>query len=438
MPKILPNKRKIRWLLLFLIPTLVFSESRLLLGLRGGGSQSQGQSTKTATSTLPVAAANVSIPLHAEKGSHHAEIYIGSPPQRQTVILDTGSRMIAFPCKSCKRCGKHVNPYFEPFKSTTHSYSKCGSCIMKGISTCSMYGNKCTMEQHYTEGSLWAGEEVEDVLWFGSPSVLESVEEFMSLSVFHVFGCQTKSKGLFKEQYADGILGLAMDDRSLVSKMHQEGAIARNAFGLCFSQTGGVLSLGGMLPMQHHVEEMQFTPISREHGLYAIEVVAISVGNITIMDAETRPSLLKRINDGKGCILDSGTTDTHLPADYSTIFEKTALKLTNGLTDFSSAMRTRVYSYDEFLQLPEITFQFANNAFLTIVPHYYMEGTPLEFGRVKPWTGKITLANRIYVEEQQGAVLGQNSMFGHDLLFDTTGYQIGIAKANCSAVFTTS
>lgn len=429
------RKKVLSRLLILVIPTLVFSESRQLLGLRGGTTTKTGESP-SALHKPPDA--NVTIPIHAEKGSHHAEIYIGSPPQRQTVILDTGSRVVAFPCKPCKKCGQHVNPYFDTSRSTTHRFSKCGSCLMQGISKCSLFGNRCAMEQHYTEGSGWSGDEVEDIVWFGSPDVLESVEDHMQLAVFHAFGCQSKSKGLFKEQYADGILGLALDDRSIVSASYQAGAIPRNAFSLCFTQQGGVLSLGGTLPTEHHLEQMKMTRISREHGLYSIEMVALEVGEIVVTSTEKKTSLLRRINNGKhGCLFDSGTTDTHLPADLSEAMGKAVMEWTNGLTDFSDAMRNKAYSFEDFQQLPDITFRFSNNATLIMQPQYYMEGTPIDSatGQARRWAGVKALANRIYVEEQDGAVLGANAMFGYDILFDAHDHQIGIAKANCSAIF---
>eukprot|EP00980_Cylindrotheca_fusiformis_P021684 scaffold8529_cov137-Cylindrotheca_fusiformis.AAC.14 len=432
------NKLFLCRLLALVIPTLVISENRHLLGLRGA------TTTKTkkrlGTLTQPPAA-NVTIPIHAEKGSHHAQIYVGSPPQRQTVILDTGSRIVAFPCKPCKQCGSHVNPYFDTSRSTTHRFSKCGSCLMEGISKCSLFGRRCTMEQRYTEGSGWSGNEVEDIVWFGSPDVLESVEEHMQLAVFHAFGCQSKSKGLFQEQYADGILGLALDDRSIISASYHAGAIPRNSFSLCFTQAGGVLSLGGTLPTEHHLEQMQMTSISREHGLYSVEMVSLEVGSIVVTSSEKKPKLLARINEGKsGCLFDSGTTDTHLPSSLSDHIGNAAMEWSGGLTDFSTAKRNQAISFEEFQRMPDITFRFSNNATLVMQPQYYMEGTPVDAttGNVIPWSGVKTLANRIYIEEQDGAVLGANAMFGYDILFDAHDHQIGIAKANCSALFENS
>ena len=42
------------------------------------------------------------LPLHAGYGTHFAYLYVGTPPQRVSVILDTGSHWTAFPCTGCK------------------------------------------------------------------------------------------------------------------------------------------------------------------------------------------------------------------------------------------------------------------------------------------------------------------------------------------------
>lgn len=53
-------------------------------------------------------------PLFEGMGTHYSFIWVGTPPQRVSVIMDTGSHHTAFPCTGCK-CGKHVrlrNLYF--------------------------------------------------------------------------------------------------------------------------------------------------------------------------------------------------------------------------------------------------------------------------------------------------------------------------------------
>ena len=49
-------------------------------------------------------------PLFQGMGVHYSYLWVGTPPQRVSVIIDTGSHHTAFPCVGCK-CGKHVCPF---------------------------------------------------------------------------------------------------------------------------------------------------------------------------------------------------------------------------------------------------------------------------------------------------------------------------------------
>ena len=45
---------------------------------------------------------------------YYLNIYIGTPPKRQSLIIDTGSSFMGIPCKSiCNNCGKHLNSYYD-------------------------------------------------------------------------------------------------------------------------------------------------------------------------------------------------------------------------------------------------------------------------------------------------------------------------------------
>ena len=63
-------------------------------------------------------------PLFQGLGTHFSYIYVGTPPQRVSVIIDTGSHLTAFPCVGCA-CGKHMDPYFDPTKSSTSRVPSC-------------------------------------------------------------------------------------------------------------------------------------------------------------------------------------------------------------------------------------------------------------------------------------------------------------------------
>ena len=45
-------------------------------------------------------------PLSQGYGTHYATVYVGTPPQRKSVIVDTGSHYTAFPCAGCANCGE--------------------------------------------------------------------------------------------------------------------------------------------------------------------------------------------------------------------------------------------------------------------------------------------------------------------------------------------
>ena len=45
---------------------------------------------------------------------YFVNLYIGNPPKRQAVIIDTGSHLTSVPCMPlCESCGKHLNSYYK-------------------------------------------------------------------------------------------------------------------------------------------------------------------------------------------------------------------------------------------------------------------------------------------------------------------------------------
>ena len=76
--------------------------------------------------------------IYQPKISLHSSLLITShhrPPQRVSVIVDTGSHHTAFPCSGCN-CGKHMNPSFDPSSSNSSQILKCS-------------GRRCFFQQSY-------------------------------------------------------------------------------------------------------------------------------------------------------------------------------------------------------------------------------------------------------------------------------------------------
>lgn len=73
------------------------------------------------------------IPLYgnATLGYYYANIYVGNPPQEQSVIVDTGSGQLALPCSKCISCGnRHIHPPFRMSQSNTSKFVTCVASII--------------------------------------------------------------------------------------------------------------------------------------------------------------------------------------------------------------------------------------------------------------------------------------------------------------------
>ena len=139
-------------------------------------------------------------PLFPGYGTHYVYAYIGTPPQRQSLIVDTGSHITAFPCKGCQQCGEHTDNYFDPSQSSSLSIPHCLSP-----------SGHCTLSQSYSEGSSWKGYRVQDRVYLGGESA-GSVNEAQSWALNLSLACQTEETGLFRAQLANGVIGLSGAD----------------------------------------------------------------------------------------------------------------------------------------------------------------------------------------------------------------------------------
>mmetsp|Transcript_6199 Transcript_6199/g.7850 ORF Transcript_6199/g.7850 Transcript_6199/m.7850 type:complete len:428 (+) Transcript_6199:242-1525(+) len=380
------------------------------------------------THEIPVT--NLSVPLFESQSSHHVHIYIGSPAQRRIVIVDTGSRLLVYPCEPCRRCGNnHISEsYFDPKISFTDNTNDCEKCVFNSrISKCRQ--NQCTFVQSFTEGSSMTGYEVEDIAWFGTESIEESTKVYMYMAVPITFGCQDSEKGLISNQYADGILGLIglEDHNNIITKMFVDGTIPHHAFSLCLRRYDGILSIGGTSLTNRHLERMETIPLSKNNGYFSIDIQDFYIGGVPIKSKNEIPLIF---NKGKGTILDSGTSDTYLPIAIANEFKRVWTEVTNGQ---SHSNFWKSFTLDEYKILPNITLTLQNGYQFVIQPSQYMEPDSDHdtTSSYETWNGQKRFACRIYLDEPIGCVLGANAMFDHDILFDLGKSMIGIARADC-------
>ncbi|KAL8246994.1 hypothetical protein R6Q59_008210 [Mikania micrantha] len=252
---------------------------------------------------------NARMPLHddlLQNGYYTTRLWVGSPPQKFALIVDTGSTVTYVPCSTCEQCGKHQDPKFDPDSSSTYKPVKCNTDC-----TCDKTKKQCIYERQYAEMSSSSGVLGEDVISFGNQSELSPQRA--------TFGCENLETGDLYSQHADGIMGLGRGDLSLIDQLVDRGVIS-DSFSLCYGGMdigGGAMVLGGISPpsgMTYAYSDPVRSPY------YNVELKELHV-------AGKRLPISPSVFDGKhGTVLDSGTTYAYLPEAAFHAFKDAILK----------------------------------------------------------------------------------------------------------------
>jgi len=413
--------------------------------------------------------------LYQGYGTHYVDVWCGTPPQRQTVIVSTNSGATGFPCKGCENCGApdyHIDKLFDPDQSTSFHIQDCtvDGCTNERAS-CGAYQH-CELSQFYAEGSGWKAYEVKDHCYIGGSHVIPLVDDHGSddLDPSHasnfafdmVFGCQFEITGLFRTQLADGILGMGNSVASYWHQMFISGHMGqKEQFALCFSRQptanregteAGAMTLGGVDPRLHH-DDMVYTPNRNagRRGSFSVKVRRIHLrdgkaGESARSKHEDQTEGVLRLNlseydiNRHGVILDSGTTDTYWNHFIAAEFELKFRELTGQDYPRHGVRLTQ----EELEALPTILFQLEGDNFgadpkktlglagdldpqyptdviLAFPPSHYMEYKKQSRQYIP----------RFSPTESGGSVMGANVMMGHDVFFDINGGRLGFAESDC-------
>jgi hypothetical protein len=407
------------------------------------------------------------------------DLWCGTPPQRQTLIINTGGHGTAFPCSDCHNdcgLGYHTDRYFQNEMSLTFHQLTCSECML-GVCTTddpSRYGT-CGFGLAYMEGSSWFATEVRDHCYIGGlhnkPISIDdkgkddlNPEHAVAFGFDLNFGCQTEISGLFRTQLADGILAMDNSVNSFWYQMFAAGKLDDELFSLCYVRQqhadrngteAGAMTLGGS-DDRLHLSPMVFSKHEDVWGLnYGVLLRKIHLragggGDSTLAAENLRVITLavpaEVLNEG-GVIIESGTTDTYMTRQLAEPFRQAWSALTSVEYDNELPL---AWTYEQIQTLPTILFQFEGSeelnkevallgnvinlagaldpdnpydVVIAVPPNHYMEYDDIDQVYVP----------RFYMEENPAGVstIGANTMMGHDVLFDAKNHRIGWAESHC-------
>ncbi|CAG9332788.1 unnamed protein product [Blepharisma stoltei] len=353
-------------------------------------------------------------------GYYYVDIWVGTPAVKQTVIVDTGSRLTAFPCAGCENCGQHMDSYFDYSKSKTASLVSCEEAV---CSSCN--DQKCGYSLSYAEGSSISGFLIEDFVTFG-----DDFEH--SKAVPLKFGCHKRETNFFRTQKADGIMGLAFPKSktpSIVDMLYRSRDISADIFAICFGKEDGYMTIGGYNASLH------LTPIKwatlYDDALYSVSLRGVIVGGVAV-------NLNSKENSKPNSIVDSGTTYTVFTSSIYDQLWSTIEDICEG-EEFCDGEEKHIAGednacyvydhkkyqdiYDFFETFPIITL-LIDNINVDWMPEYYLSAWPDH-------------PNVYCIGIYSGAenILGSNFMRGHDIVFDRKTDQIGFAASDCNPIY---
>ncbi|KAE9456742.1 hypothetical protein C3L33_11355, partial [Rhododendron williamsianum] len=175
-------------------------------------------------------------------GFFYATIYIGNPPKRYYLDIDTGSNLTWVQCAAGPRA-KLLKAPNNPYKPNNNAlFCKdplCAFVDQPNNFPCKAPNDQCDYEVHYADYGSSLGVLVRD-------SFTLKLTNGSTFKPTLAFGCgyDQEFSGQFPSPFVDGVLGLANGKSSLVSQLLGFG-LTQNVIGHCFGGQGkGFLFFG--------------------------------------------------------------------------------------------------------------------------------------------------------------------------------------------------
>lgn len=334
------------------------------------------------------------------------DLTVGSSAQPFTVLLDTGSALLALPTSGCSCDSGTPN---SPLASTTPvpcSASGCQACCASNVCPT----DQCAFSVTYADNSGINGSLITDTVTFGG------------LSAQCTFGGITQETTGFVAPFADGIMGLSQNGAIACSPscvtpvfdVYVQQGLVTNAFAFFLDFTGtGTLTLGGTDPSLASGPFVS-TPLVGS-DFYGVTLNALKLDGTTVATGFGQT------------ILDTGTTLIQLPTSaYNALvsqFQNNFCNLVGTCGAQTVFGNNCLRNLNDALAYPNLQFSL-DGVEITVPPRAYFLPTT-DNGRtvyclgINGWNNDLT-------------ILGYTFMRGQYIFFDRENTSIGFAGTNAT------
>ncbi|KAI3942355.1 hypothetical protein MKW92_040535, partial [Papaver armeniacum] len=351
---------------------------------------------------------------------YFTKLSIGSPPKDFFLHVDTGSDVLWVNCAKCSPCrptftddNSTLNLY-DPTLSSTAGLVPCSGDFCTEYRKGGRHNSDCSSNKAcgygvgYGDGSKTNGYFVRDIIGFDE--VIGNLQ-FTIGNAGISFGCGMHQTGTFT---LDGIIGFGASTTSFLSQLASSGKVSKK-FAHCLDgrNGGGIFVIGDVVQ-----PALKTTPLVRNAPHYNVNMKFIQVGNI-IQDISNYEA-----EDGKGTVIDSGTTLTYFP---KTILDPLKQMILSSQPNLTTQLVNNLYECFDFNRsiddsFPTVILGFENSLQLNVYPHNYLIPNKFE-GYCFGWLDSQLLKSDLII-------LGGNA---HLVLYDVENQNLGLSDYDCSS-----
>ncbi|GAU29746.1 hypothetical protein TSUD_392350 [Trifolium subterraneum] len=362
--------------------------------------------------------------LPTKTGLYFTKLGLGSPKKDYYVQVDTGSDLMWVNCIECSKCPRKSDigmdlTLYDPKGSHTSELISCDQDFCASTFDGPILGCKAEIPCPYTitygDGSATTGYYVRDYLTFDSVSGnLHTAPQNSSI----IFGCgAVQSMGSSNEGALDGIIGFGQANSSVLSQLAASRKV-KKIFSHCLDNIRG----GGIFAIGELVEpKVSTTPLVPNMSHFNVVLKNIEVDG----DVLQLPSDIFDSGNGKGTIIDSGTTLAYLPIIvYDELMSRPGLKLE--LVDQQFKCFHYAGNVDD--AFPVVKLHFEDSLSLTVYPHEYMFSYN-DGARCIGWQKSVPQTK----DGKDMTLLGDLVLSNKLVLYDLENMVIGWTDYNCSS-----